>query len=150
MHLPHVRPFADEQLVFLTCCTRGRRPVLANNDAHAVLRLIWSEAAPRNGWFVGKYLLMPDHVHLFTCPTKEAPSLARWVGLWKSLSARRLQRAIDCREGLWQEDYFDRFLRSAESYDEKWEYVRMNPIRRGLVPKPEDWPFQGIIHDLAF
>lgn len=45
----------------------------------------------------------------------------------------------------WQEGFFDHLLRTAESYSEKWEYVRMNPVRAGLCEEPEDWRFQGEI-----
>jgi hypothetical protein len=42
----------------------------------------------------------------------------------------------------WQEGCFDRLLRSDESLSEKWEYLRQNPVRAGLVNDPEDWPYQ--------
>jgi hypothetical protein len=42
----------------------------------------------------------------------------------------------------WQEGCFDRLLRSDESLSDKWEYLRQNPVRAGLVANPEDWPFQ--------
>jgi hypothetical protein len=49
---------------------------------------------------------------------------------------------------IWQADYFDRYLRSSESYSQKWDYVEQNPVRAGLVERFEDWPYRGIIHDL--
>jgi hypothetical protein len=39
--------------------------------------------------------------------------------------------------------FFDHVLRRQESYDEKWEYVKLNPVRGGLVQNSEDWPWQG-------
>ena len=37
--------------------------------------------------------------------------------------------------------------RSDESYSQKWNYVRENPVRAGLVKSVEDWPYQGeIVH----
>lgn len=48
----------------------------------------------------------------------------------------------------WQDGFFDHLLRSGESYSEKWNYVRMNPVRAGLVERPEDWPFAGEIEAL--
>jgi putative transposase len=51
---------------------------------------------------------------------------------------------------VWQSDTFDHILRSGESYSEKWNYVRMNPVRAGLAAAPEDWPWQGEITPLAF
>jgi hypothetical protein len=41
-------------------------------------------------------------------------------------------------------------MRSSESYAERWEYVRCNPVRAGLVSKPDDWPYQGEIHILRW
>jgi hypothetical protein len=41
-------------------------------------------------------------------------------------------------------------LRSEESYPEKWEYVRDNPVRAALAKKWSDWPFAGEIFDLEF
>jgi len=50
----------------------------------------------------------------------------------------------------WQDGFFDHVLRSSESYGEKWEYVRMNPVRAGLVKQTEDWPFIGEIEKLRW
>ncbi len=41
--------------------------------------------------------------------------------------------------------FFDHLLRNDESYAQKWEYVRQNSVRAGLVESPEDWPYQGEI-----
>jgi REP-associated tyrosine transposase len=46
---------------------------------------------------------------------------------------------------LWQPGFFDHVLRSDESYAQKWEYVRENPVRAGLVMTADEWPFQGEI-----
>jgi putative transposase len=48
-------------------------------------------------------------------------------------------------ESIWQPGFFDHLLRTDESYGQKWEYVRMNPVRTGLVSTPEEWPYQGEI-----
>jgi hypothetical protein len=49
-------------------------------------------------------------------------------------------------KSFWQPGFFDHLLRHDESYAEKWDYVWRNPVRAGLVAKPEDWPYQGEIH----
>ena len=40
------------------------------------------------------------------------------------------------------------FCAQAESYSQKWEYVKENPVRAGLAEKSDDWPFQGEIESL--
>ncbi|NUN98655.1 MAG: transposase, partial [Candidatus Omnitrophica bacterium] len=93
-------------------------------------------------WLVGRYVLMPDHIHLFCSPREsEASGLTNWVKYWKSLTSR--QWPYPAEQPIWQKSFWDRQLRSEESYEQKWEYVRLNPERKGLVKVAEDWPFQG-------
>ncbi len=44
---------------------------------------------------------------------------------------------------LWQAEFFDHLIRSDESYDQKWDYVRENPVRAELVKSADDWRFSG-------
>ena len=149
-HLPHLLPFAKQPVMFLTAVTHGRRSILVNRPVFDCLTAIWQRSVEIDGWFVGDYLLMPDHVHFFARAALDAKPLAKWVETWKSLSARRLKAAGHITPPLWQRDYFDRFLRSAENYSEKWDYVAQNPVRAGLCAHPEEWPWRGRLHDLQF
>lgn len=144
--LPHLRPFANQPIVFLTVVTLNRRRCLDNAPAFEVLAEIWRRSAKIDGWHVGDFLLMPDHVHLFVRATHNARPMAQWVGGWKSISTRRLKLGSP----LWHRDYFDRFLRSADDYSEKWEYVANNPVRQSLCARPSDWPWRERLHDLRW
>ena len=149
-HLPHVASFRDSPIVFLTACTHRLRSILADARCHAILREIWQRSAGRDGWYVGHYILMPDHVHLFVRPAIDAELMVAWIKMWKSLSSRKIAAALQTQPPVWQADYFDRYLRSSESYSEKWNYVEQNAVRAGLVTRVEDWPYRGSIHDLMF
>jgi len=50
----------------------------------------------------------------------------------------------------WQEGFFDHVLRNGESYAQKWNYVRVNPVRAGVSRTPEEWPYQGEIVPFGF
>ena len=90
-HLAHLTAFAAEPLAIFTVVAAGRRSVLACSVAHEVLRGLWERSAPRNGWWVGDYLLMPDHVHmLISIPPKY--SVSQVVGYIKGKSAIHLAR----------------------------------------------------------
>jgi putative transposase len=111
---------------------------------HALLRDTW-RAADR--WLVGRYVVMPDHVHLFCAPNQYPPlSLRTWVSFWKAMVARRSNLGA----ALWQQNFWDTQLRRHESYALKWEYVRQNPVRAGLATRPEDWPYQGELNELRW
>ena len=83
---------------------------------------------------------MPDHVHLFV-RGDDSFVLSRWVGGLKLA----MSVAVAKQQRLWQPGFFDHVLRSSESYAEKWNYVRENPVRAGLVDHAADWPYQGEI-----
>lgn len=148
MSLSHLDSFARHPLVFLTVCTARHTPVLNHATAHAILHQLWLDARVRNGWCVGRYVVMPDHVHLFAMPGEKPMPLRQWITTWKSISARKVVAALGTSAPIWQRDYFDRYLRTRESYGEKWDYVCNNPVRAGLVSRVEDWPYQGVIYDL--
>ena len=128
---------------FLTACVQGREPVLTSLAAARVLVEAWSQAEPQHGWLVGRYVIMPDHVHFFASPVNaDVKDLSQFMRAWKWSTARRLRRAgHDAFR--WQREFFGHLLRSTESYAEKWEYVRQNPVRANLVARPEQWPYQG-------
>jgi putative transposase len=148
-HLAHVSSWKAEPLVFMTVTTAERKRLLDNSTAHDTLRGIWERSARMNGWFVGDYVLMPDHVHIFVRNAREADPMTRWVQMWKSVSGRVFIKTFGTAAPVWQEEYFDRFLRTDESYAEKWAYVEMNPVRAGLVSCTRGWPYRGRIHDLT-
>jgi REP element-mobilizing transposase RayT len=92
---------------------------------------------------------MPDHIHLFCAPAELHPlPLADWVEFWKSQVARTWFDRSDAP--IWQRHFWDRQLRRQENYDQKWEYVLQNPVRAGLVVRPEDWPYQGELNVLRW
>ncbi len=137
-------------MVFFTVVTHNRRRLLDNPDVHTILREIWLASGERNGWWVGDYILMPDHVHLFARAGVSSIPMKKWVGLWKSLSSRRVAKALALNPPIWQADYFDRYLRSSENYAEKWHYVERNALSDQLVVSVDNWPYRGRIHTLMY
>ena len=129
-------------VIFMTVCTAERRSLLDNAAMHELLRTSWSKA---HHWLVGRYVIMPDHIHLFCAPGSNPPeSLQSWVSYWKHLAA------TSAGGSFWQKNFWDTQLRHHESYDAKWDYVWNNPVRAGLVARPEDWAYQGELNMLRW
>ena len=135
-------------LVFITCCTAERRGWLNCPEIHDAFRSFCSQSPDKVNVWVGKYVLMPDHLHVFVS-TEGSAGLSKWVHSMKGcLAAARRNLGSDGKA--WQTGFFDHVLRGQESYSEKWEYVRMNPVRAGLVAEAEDWPYAGEIEMLRW
>jgi len=133
--LPTVWVNDDHACFFVTICVAERKPVLANANIHAHLVEFLESSRQRYGWCPGRYVIMPDHIHLFLRKGDERTTLGNWIKALKAMVSRR--------EFRWQAGFFDHVLRSRDSVEEKWEYVVQNPVRAGLVERPEDWRFGG-------
>jgi len=134
--------FGHNPLFFVTFCTFERRKLLASDAAHAAFVAFALQANSQHNIAVARYVIMPDHVHLFA----HGPDnfhLGPWVGLLKQALAKRI--AVKGTSPIWQRGFFDHVLRNDESYGHKWNYVRENPVRAGLVTNAEDWPYSGEI-----
>ncbi len=142
------RLFVRTPLYFLTWCTHDRLHLLANDRLHATFAE-FCEHATDHEVYVGRYVLMPDHAHFFASLADSSPTLSVWMKSLKN-SLSKILRANHQPAPHWQKCFFDHVMRSADSYSEKWDYLRENPVRAGLVSEPQAWPYQGIIHDLRF
>jgi putative transposase len=133
-------------ILFVTICTKDKKPILANAAAHQVLRAAWIKA---DSCLVGRYVIMPDHLHFFCAPQPTVPrSVEQWLAFWKSEAARHWPHREHAP--VWQRHGWDTQLRRGENYDAKWDYVINNPVRAGLVAKPEDWLYQGELNILRW
>jgi putative transposase len=142
---------------FITICSSRRQSILACEEVVEILVKEWTDAGERHGWTTGRYVVMPDHVHFFCAPVgnvdetgndlQKEYSLSRFLQQWKQWTSKQIIQQCGYAAPVWQAGYFDHLLRSAESYQQKWEYVRENPVRAGLVKNVNEWLWQGEIHD---
>ena len=222
-------------MLYVTVVTGKRNAMLADKAVQDCIVAAWKAAAD---WLVGRYVIMPDHIHFFCAPaTYPPPDFHRWMKQWKAQVSRsfpiglRAGRAhgrvalvatgipadtahgrvalvatetpVDTLHGrvalvatgngadaaatsaalpraalpraalpptddaaatsaalpnvplsrpppLFQRECWDRQLRTGESYAQKWEYVRNNPVRKGLVAHADEWPYQGQVNVLEW
>ena len=133
-------------VLFVTVNAHRRQAVFANGEAVSCILSSWRRA--RN-WLVGRYVIMPDHVHFFCAPgSSPVPDFHRWMAYWKSLVARTFPCVHDLP--LWQRECWDVQMRTVEDYREKWTYVRNNPVRKGFVVDADEWPYQGVENVLTW
>src|SRR5579863_2206483 len=118
VHQPVFQIGNRASIIFLTVNTHQRKSILAKPDAVEVVLQAWRKT---DTWLVGRYVFMPDHLHLFCAPRDLTVSLARWVKFWKSMASRNWPQPAE--QPVWQLDFWDTQLRCGESYSEKWDYV---------------------------
>jgi putative transposase len=122
-------------MYFVTTCTYQRKAILAREKVAKIFIHEWSSARERHGWAIGRCVIMSDHVHFFCAPELDAKALPLFVGCWKEWTSKAIKNCLHLTSPVWQEEFFDHVLRSSESYAERWNYVRNNPVRHGFDRK---------------
>jgi len=140
-NLPHLQ--RDAKSHFLTFCTYCHW-VLPDWARTLVLQSCIHDHEKK--LFVYCAVVMPDHAHMIFVPLvdeeeNEVVSLAAITQPIKSVSAHNINRQLNRRGKVWQEESFDRVLRCSETLDQKIEYVLNNPVRKQLVSERGDYPW---------
>jgi len=134
------------ELHFVTFSCYQRRPFLNLSGAKDLFVAILGEVREEFRFRLAGYVVMPEHVHLLfeeiatASPAKilqvlkQRLSRALRGGHWK-LAAKWPQ--------FWQRRYYDLNVHSEEKVREKLDYMRFNPVKRGLVQHPRDWKWSS-------
>ncbi len=135
--LPH---YQKDRPLYVTFCKLNKEP-LPEPARCAVLQHCLHDDGKKIQLHAA--VVMPDHVHLLFTALRDAAgwpfSLPEILKGIKGSSARSVNKLTGHCGPVWQEESFDHVLRSNESLQQKLEYIRQNPVRRGLVQRPEDY-----------
>ena len=140
--LPHLQKAGSA--LFVTFCTGGR--ILPGKARDIVLEHWLREGGVRQ--FAGEgaratqkiftpriklhaVVVMPDHVHALLTPRRDPDGwsipLVDILQCCKGATAHRINRLLRLSGPVWQEESFDHVLRSEESFEDKYEYIRQTP-----------------------
>jgi len=154
------RYYGDGHLHFLTCSCYHRQPWLGGARGRDLFLQILEDVRQRYRFVVVGYVVMPDHIHLLINePERGTPSTVMHV--LKQRYARRLLRKKRRQAGqgelwpeeeqrVWQRRFYDFNVWSQRKRVEKLRYMHRNPVKRGLVPEPEQWQwssFRSYVYD---
>jgi putative transposase len=89
-----------------------------------------------------EYVVMPDHIHVLVSLPDGQP-LSRIVQLIKGGFSHTLREHGIAMRTVWQSGHHDRRVRDENEFAEMVEYVRQNPVRRGLVQEAEEYPYSS-------
>ena len=138
--------YSLRRIYFVTIVTLNRRKIFLNRViARATLDCLL-QLREKRSFNLYQYCLMPDHFHALIGSGPSGLSLSAICGAFKSLSTTAYWRWSEGR--LWQPRFFDHIIRNEQDFCETTEYIRMNPVRKGLVSHWQDWPFTGAIDRL--
>jgi putative transposase len=137
VHMPPIERHNAPIIVLVTMNVKPRTAVLDNDKFHSAFRQAADDA---DAWSVGEYQIMPDHMHLFCRPAVEPRA---GIAAWCTYLKKCISRHLGMHDWKWQPDVWDRQIRDQEHYRDRIQYVRMNPVRKALVDRPDDWQYRG-------
>ena len=134
--LQHDTPgWVDDREYFITvCCAQRGWNKLCYPDISALIFESFRFYHNQYSCQTELLVLMPDHFHAIL-KAPDRLNLASWISDLKHWLSRK-------GKVVFQENFFDHRLRSASNAAQKWRYVDENPVRAGLIKRPEDWPYR--------
>jgi putative transposase len=129
-------------LHFLTFSCYRRQPLLASAQAKKLFEIALEKSRVHYGFFVTGYVVMPEHVHLLISEP-ERGTLASAVQAIKQSVSRKM---ITTDGHFWQTRYYDFNVYTPHKRIEKLRYIHRNPVKRGLVERPDEWQWSSFRH----
>ncbi|MDE3105962.1 MAG: transposase [Acidobacteriota bacterium] len=127
----------DDHFVTFSCFQR--KPYLATSSCRDTFLTALEQTRRRYRCEVLGYVVMPEHVHLLVSEPED-----REVPLAKALQALKLSVSKRLApQPFWQTRYYDFNVFTHDKRVEKLKYMHRNPVTRGLVERPEDWPWSS-------
>ena len=150
-------------LHFITFTCYRRQPFLDTTHAKDVFERSLEQTRRSYRFDVIGYVVMPEHVHLLVSEPERGTLATAIKALKQSVARRQVklrprqkdphnQRTVvwgtqnKSPQHFWQTRYYDFNVFTAAKRVEKLKYIHRNPVHRGLVEKPEDWPWSSYRH----
>jgi putative transposase len=167
------RRYGTERMHFITCSCYRRMPLLNDDRIKQTFLAVLEETRQKHGFRVHGYVIMPEHFHLLIGePETGDPGTVMQVlkqrvshqGL-KILHPNKITKMIRSsrhphptlspktrKDGapknpqFWQTRFYDFNVWSRAKKVEKLKYMHRNPVKCGLVARPEDWIWSSFRH----
>ena len=138
------RLVVSDRWFFVSCRVLPRRRILSESEFACLARVI-DERRKEHGFLLSAWVFLPDHWHAIIYPAYPL-TISTVMESIKGGVTKRINRSRQEVGLLMQPRFFDRALRTVREYKEKVEYIHLNPVKAGLVTRPEDWPWSSV-HD---
>jgi putative transposase len=143
MHIKPVRYQEQGCLHFITFSCYHRMPLLDTLAAKETFEAELERVRAWYGCYITGYVVMPEHVHLLL-GEPERSKLSVTIQMLKQITSRNLRPKH--LPHFWRVRYYDFPVWTEAKRIEKLRYIHRNPVKRGLVMRPEDWKWSSFVH----
>ncbi len=141
MTIPH-RGTTGDGTYFITASTFEKQCLLQTERMALLLMDVLFHYQQQGKYQLHEFVVMANHFHLLITPLPPV-TLERTVQFIKGSFSFRAKKELGFAHEVWQTSFYDRRVRDAGEYVRFRHYIHMNPVRRGLVSMPEEFPWLG-------
>ena len=144
MTIPH-RGTTTESTYFVTANVLERKTLFHVEKIASLFVEVMLDYRTKKKYLLHEFVVMTDHFHLLLTPRE---TLERAVQLIKGGFSFRAKKELGFAYEIWQPSYYDRRVRDMEEYFSFREYIRCNPVKRGLGQSPEEYAYSSVVPGL--
>jgi len=140
-NLPHLEVPGATYFVTFRCCSKSALPPQARDLVMEAIR-----ACDLTSIDLDAAVVMPDHAHAIL-RLYDGSRLGQVLQRIKGGSARQINQVLETIGAVWMDESFDHIIRHEAELQEKIEYIRQNPVKRGLASRPEEYRWLFVRED---
>jgi putative transposase len=129
---------------FITASTWEKKCLLQSERMAKLFMEVLFHYQKQGKYGLHEYVVMPNHFHLLVTP-RSPVTLEKAVQFIKGGFSYRAKKELNIAGEIWQTSFYDHRVRDANEYVRFRHYIHMNPVKRGLVPAPEEFPYSSTI-----
>jgi len=132
--------YSKDRPVHVTVCTENKERILGSEVNARIVANELLKTAKDLGFNILCYCLMPDHLHVIVSPGESTLSVSKFLNIFKGRTTAIFRERKDLKK-IWQRSAFDHVIRTEENLKGIIEYIRNNPVRKGIVENADDYPY---------
>lgn len=130
----------NEQTFFITANAYMKRNILQSaRMAELLIDVLYSYRTQRK-FLLHDFVVMPDHMHAIISPCVTIKKAGQFV---KGGFSFRAKKELGYPHNIWQPGFYDHRIRDFDEYCVYKKYVAFNPVKRGLVIAPQEFPYSS-------
>jgi putative transposase len=126
---------------FITVCAHMQQNVFQRDEVAELMVATFQKYRDAGEYELHEYVVMPNHIHLLLSLKHE--NLGRVVQFIKGGFSHALHQHESAIGAVWQQRYYERRIRDDNEFAAIAEYIRQNPVRKGLVENAAEYPFSS-------
>ncbi len=131
----YIRAYQPGGCYFFTVVTGRRATHFSATSNVERLRHAFRHVMDRHPFVIDAVVILPDHLHtIWRLPEGDADFSTRW-----RLIKHFVSRGWHGDTPFWQPRFWEHLIRDKNDWQRHLDYIHYNPVKHGLVERPEDW-----------